>query len=91
MATTTETTPNSKFELKDFKMKVEQMGCGNLKDRVAAFNQRASDTQRKLEKNPFSGQYQGKREFDKNSEIYGRPEAGSLTERRGIKAGKEPK
>jgi len=68
-------------------MKVEQMGCGSLKDRVAAFNQRATDTQKKLEKNPFSPDYQGKQEYDKTSERYGRPAAGSLTERRGIKAG----
>jgi len=53
---------------------------------IAKFNQKADDTDRKLAVNPFSDTYV-QPEYDKSADDYGRPKKGSLTEKRGIKAG----
>lgn len=76
---------------KDFdnlvKTRFDMVGCGKLQDRVSKFNQQADETQNKLNRNPFSDTYQ-KPEYKKGVDRYGRPEKGSKTEMRGIKAGK---
>lgn len=61
--------------------------AARLKDTVDKFNAKAENTQQKLDKNPFSDTYV-KPDYKKTDERYGRPEAGSLTEKRGVKAGK---
>lgn len=60
----------------------------SLRDTIAAYNNRADDNAQKLRRNPFSDQYE-QPAHSKNDGRYGRPEAGSKTERRGIKAGKD--
>jgi hypothetical protein len=58
----------------------------SARDTIAKFNKTQADTDRKLGKNPFSGTYV--QPVHKIGDVtYGRPEAGSATERRGIKAG----
>lgn len=61
-------------------------GDKSLKDRISLYNERATNAEKNLEKNPFSDTYK-QQHHDINDESYGRPEAGSLTERRGIAAG----
>uniref|UniRef100_A0A914WH46 Costars domain-containing protein n=1 Tax=Plectus sambesii TaxID=2011161 RepID=A0A914WH46_9BILA len=58
----------------------------SARDTIAKFNKTAADTDRKLGKNPFSDTY-NQPVHKKTDPSYGRPEAGSATERRGIKAG----
>jgi len=70
------------------KKRFDMVGCGKLSDRVSAFNQQAEQTQKKLDANPFSDTYQ-KPDIHKGVDRYGRPPKGSLTEIRGIKAGKK--
>lgn len=67
--------------------KFDMIGCGKLKDRVAAFNEKAQQTNEKLAKNPFSDVYKRPDVPERDATDYGRPEKGSLTEKRGIKAG----
>ena len=58
----------------------------SLSKTISKFNATANETEAKLAKNPFSGTYE--RPVHKlTDDRYGRPEAGSLTEKRGIKAG----
>ncbi len=57
-----------------------------LNQTISKFNKTADESKKNLAKNPFSERY--KRPVHKLSdERYGRPEAGSLTEKRGIRAG----
>ncbi len=58
-----------------------------LNQTISKFNKTADQTEKNLAKNPFSGTYE--RPVHKlTDDRYGRPEAGSLTEKRGIRAGK---
>lgn len=59
---------------------------GKLQDTLQKFNAKAEETQKKLERNPFSDTY-AKPEHKTTDDRYGRPEQGSLTEKRGIAAG----
>jgi len=59
---------------------------GSLKQTVQMFNTKADETQKKIDKNPYSDTYQ-RPEYKVTDERYGRPEQGSLTEKRSIAAG----
>ncbi|VDK77620.1 unnamed protein product [Litomosoides sigmodontis] len=58
----------------------------SARDTIRMFNNIASETKEKLEKNPFSATYTAPK-YDTNAQDYGRPTHGSKTEARGIKAG----
>lgn len=60
---------------------------GSLKDRIKAFNTAAESNQAKLDKNPWSETYKLQAYTKSMSGVYGRPEDGSLTKMRGVKAG----
>ena len=60
---------------------------GSLKQTVQLFNAKAETTQKEWDRNPYSGNYT-RPVYKTTDERYGRPEEGSLTERR-AKAGGE--
>lgn len=60
-----------------------------LQGAIQKFNDIAHENEKKLVKNPFSDRFQGSTTGRlSDAEGYGRPEPGSKTEKRGIKAGK---
>jgi hypothetical protein len=64
----------------------EGMSTSSLRDTIASFNKKSDETNKKLSKNPFAENY-SQPQHSKTDERYGRPEVGSKTEKRGIKAG----
>lgn len=58
-----------------------------LKNTIAMFNQMSTETDDKLKVNPFSDTYE-RPEHKSTDYRYGRPTQGSLTEKRGITAGR---
>ena len=70
----------------DWVMKDGQWKKQTIKDSIGKFNEKAAITIAENKKNPFADTY--KQPVHKiTDKDYGRPEAGSLTEKRGIKAG----
>ncbi|CAD5214103.1 unnamed protein product [Bursaphelenchus okinawaensis] len=58
----------------------------SVRNTISKFNTISTETDNKLKKNPFSNTYE-QQQFDTSASDYGRPTKGSLTEKRGIKAG----